>query len=57
MSELLTRYETLGPTVEIIGQYLDQARETLRSLPESDGRAGLFGVTKYLAWQTGMLSE
>jgi len=57
VSELLTRYETLGPTVEIIGQYLDQARETLRSLPESDGRAGLFGVTEYLAWQTGMLSE
>src|SRR6266571_5279016 len=56
VSELLTRYETLGPTVEIIGQYLDQARETLRSLPESDGRAGLFGVTEYLARQTGMLS-
>ena len=57
VSELLTRYETLGPTVEIIGQYLDQARETLRSLPESNGRAGLFGVTEYLAGQTGMLSE
>ncbi len=57
VSELLARYETLGPTVEIIGQYLDQARETLRSLPESDGRAGLFGVTEYLARQTGMLSE
>ena len=57
VSELLTRYETLGPTVEIIRQYLDQARETLRSLPESDGRAGLFGVTEYLARQTGMLSE
>jgi octaprenyl-diphosphate synthase len=57
VSELLGRYETLGPTVEIIEQYLAQARETLRSLPESDGRSGLFGVTEYLARQTGMLSE
>jgi octaprenyl-diphosphate synthase len=57
VSELLARYETLTPTVEIIEQYLDQARETLRSLPESDGRAGLIGVTEYLARQTGMLSE
>lgn len=57
MSELLVRYDTLGPTVEIIEQYLDQARETLLSLPESGGRAGLFGVTEYLARQTGALSE
>jgi octaprenyl-diphosphate synthase len=57
ISELLRRYETLGPTVEIIEQHLDQARTTLRLLPESDGRSGLFGMTEYLSRQTAVLSE
>jgi geranylgeranyl pyrophosphate synthase len=57
MTELLTRYETLVPSLEIIERYLTQARQSLKSLPESGGRAGLAGVTEYLARQTAALSE
>jgi octaprenyl-diphosphate synthase len=57
VSELLARYETLGPALEIIEQYLGQARQILLTLPESNGRAGLFGVTDYLSRQTDALSE
>jgi len=57
VTEMLARYETLEPTMEVIERYLDQARESLRLLPESSGRAGLFGVTEYLARQTATLSE
>ena len=57
MSELLGRYETLSPSLEIIERYLTQARQSLKSLPESEGRAGLSGVTEYLARQTAVLSE
>ena len=54
---LLARYQTLRPTVELIERYLGQACLSLRSLPESVGRAGLQGVTDYLAQQTAALSE
>ncbi len=57
VNELLARYETLQPSVDLIEKYLDQARQSLRALPESDGRAGLFGVTDYLAGQTATLSQ
>jgi octaprenyl-diphosphate synthase len=57
VSELLARYGTLEPTIDVIERYLDHARESLRALPESSGRAGLFGVTEYLARQTATLSE
>jgi octaprenyl-diphosphate synthase len=57
MTELLTRYETLGPSLEIIERYLTQARQSLKSLPESEGRASLASVTEYLARQTAVLSE
>ena len=57
VTELLIRYEALGPSRELIERYLAQARLSLRSLPESDGRAGLAGVTEYLARQTAALSE
>jgi octaprenyl-diphosphate synthase len=54
---LLARYQTLRPTLDLIERYLGQARQSLRSLPESVGRAGLLGVTDYLAQQTAALSE
>lgn len=53
----LRRHGTLKPTVDLIERYLVQARQSLRSLPESVGRAGLLGVTDYLAQQTAALSE
>jgi len=57
VGELLVRYETLRPSQEIIGQYLDRGRQVLRSLPESGGRDGLLGLTEYLARQTALLAE
>jgi octaprenyl-diphosphate synthase len=55
VSEMLTKHETLGPSVEIVHQYLDQARQSLLSMPASEGRAGLLGLIEYLAHQTATL--
>jgi octaprenyl-diphosphate synthase len=56
VSELLARYETFEPSQEVIARYLGQARKALRTLPESDGRAELFGLADFLAQQTGALA-
>ena len=53
---LLSRYETLAPSVESIHEHLERARQMLRGLPESHGRACLFGLTEYLARQTDALA-
>jgi octaprenyl-diphosphate synthase len=53
--ELLRRHETLGESVEIIGQYLEKARQALEVVPDSPGHAGLAGLAKYLAQQTESL--
>jgi octaprenyl-diphosphate synthase len=52
---LLARYEMLGPSLQIIGDYLAKARQTLRALPETEGRSGLQGLTEFLARQTEAL--
>jgi geranylgeranyl pyrophosphate synthase len=57
VNEFLSRHETLGPSQELIERYLGQARQKLRALSESEGRAGLFEVTEYLARLTASLSE
>ena len=57
LAELLAKYETLGASLEIIHQYLDKARQTLRALPASNGRAGLLGLTEYLARQADALGS
>lgn len=57
IKQALRRHETLKPTMDLIERYLAQARQSLRSLPESVGHAGLLGVTDYLAQQTAALSE
>jgi geranylgeranyl pyrophosphate synthase len=53
--ELLVKYQTFAPSLEVINRYLEQAREALRLLPESDGRAGLFKLADFLAQQTETL--
>jgi geranylgeranyl pyrophosphate synthase len=53
--ELLSKHETLSESLEIIHQYLDRARQHLRSLPASGNHAGLMGLTDYLARQTDTL--
>jgi octaprenyl-diphosphate synthase len=57
VSKLLRRYETFEPSARIVQQHLDKARQSLRSLPESNGRTGLFALTGYLARQTVALLE
>jgi octaprenyl-diphosphate synthase len=53
--ELLSKYETLNESSEIIHQYLKQARQALQGLPEAANRAGLIGLTQYLDRQTDAL--
>jgi len=52
---LLSHYDTLAPSVESIHHYLEKARQMLRGLRESHGRACLLSLTKYLARQTDAL--
>jgi octaprenyl-diphosphate synthase len=52
---LLSRYDTLAPSLESVHHYLEKARQMLRMLPESHGRACLLGLTEYLARQTDAL--
>jgi octaprenyl-diphosphate synthase len=56
VNELLARYETLEPSLAVIGRYLEEARRALKILPESGGRAGLLGLADYLAQQTDGLT-
>ncbi|MDB6125867.1 MAG: Polyprenyl synthetase [Pedosphaera sp.] len=52
---LLAKYETLNESLETIHQYLEQARQMLKTLPEPAKLAGLIGLTEYLARQTDNL--
>ena len=56
VNELLARYETFEPSLAVIGRYLEAARRALRPLAESAGRAGLAGLTDFLAQQTDTLA-
>ena len=56
VNELLAKYETFEPSLEVIAKYLEQARRALKILPESGGRAGLFGLADFLAQQTAVLT-
>jgi octaprenyl-diphosphate synthase len=53
--ELLGKHETLAESLEIIHQYLRQAREILNGLPQPANLAGLAGLVEYLARQTDNL--
>jgi octaprenyl-diphosphate synthase len=52
---LLSKYQTLAPSLKSVHNYLEIARQALRELPESLGRGNLLGVTEYLALQTDAL--
>jgi octaprenyl-diphosphate synthase len=56
VNEMLARYETFGPSQEVIVRYLEQARRALRALPDTGGRAGLAGLADFLAQQTDALA-
>lgn len=55
VAELLSKYQTLAPSLISVHQYLEAARHALCELPESRGRNSLLGVTEYLALQTDAL--
>ena len=46
---LLSKYETLAPSVETIRQYLERARQMVQMMAETPGRVYLLGLTDYLA--------
>jgi octaprenyl-diphosphate synthase len=55
MSQLLAQHDTLAASQEIVSQYLAEARQALPSMPVKEGRAGLLGLTDYLARRTHAL--
>jgi octaprenyl-diphosphate synthase len=56
VNEWLIKYETFEPSLQVVSRCLDEARRTLRVLPESDGRAGLMELTDFLAQQMDALA-
>jgi len=52
LTRLLTKYETLEASLEKMNQYLERSQRLLAALPVSEGRAGLFGLTEFLAAQS-----
>jgi octaprenyl-diphosphate synthase len=48
---LLAKYDALAASLEVIHQYLEQARRAVQVLPASNGRAGLEGLANYLSHQ------
>ncbi len=57
LAPLLAKYETLGASLAFMGEYLEKAQQALGSLPASNGRAGLLGLTEYLGRQTAGLGS
>ena len=55
MARLLAKYDTLGVSVGVMRQYLDQARQNLSGLRSSASRSSLLGLTDYLSRQTDAL--
>jgi len=52
---MITKYEAFPESRAVIQQYLSAAQEALALVPKSEGRAGLLGLTHYLAEQTEAL--
>ena len=57
LEKLLVKYEALQASLHIIHQYLTVARQSLRALPVSHGRAGLLDLAEYLARQADVLGS
>ena len=53
----LSKHQALGASQQTVHEYLLAAREAIRSLRESESRAGLFGLADYLAQQTDALAH
>lgn len=55
VQQLLMRYDALAASVESIQGCLERARQMIRSLPETEGRSSLLGLTDHFARQTDSL--
>ncbi|HEU6448298.1 MAG TPA: polyprenyl synthetase family protein [Verrucomicrobiae bacterium] len=53
---LLAKYETFEPSLEVVGNYLGQARTALNVLSKNNGSAGLSGLADFLAQQIETLA-
>ncbi len=53
--EFLAKHDALNESIEVIHQYLNQARELLKELPEAANLSGLGGLTQFLGRQTDAL--
>jgi len=56
VNELLLKYETFEPSLDVIVQYLEQARAALKVLPENAGRDSLLDFTEFLSQQIANLT-
>jgi octaprenyl-diphosphate synthase len=57
VSGLLAQYQTFKPSQEVIQRYLSEAREALTTVPASEGKTGLLGLTEFLQHQTQALAD
>jgi octaprenyl-diphosphate synthase len=55
--EMLDRYHTLAGSSEVLQELLQEARDALSALPESQSRQGLRGLADFLASQMATLTE
>jgi len=55
--ELLNRYQTLEASLEIIRQFLNEARAALSVVSARNGRESLVGLTEFLAGQAASLGN
>lgn len=53
--ELVEKYDAFAESRGVIRRYLDAARQSLAALAPTEGRAGLMGLTEFLAEQTEAL--
>lgn len=56
VNELLSKYETFEPSLEVVERYLEQARAALKILPKTNGSEGLLGLADFLAQQIETLA-
>jgi octaprenyl-diphosphate synthase len=56
INELLEKYGTFEPSLEVVGNYLDQARQALAILPKGPGRNDLANLADFLAQQIETLA-
>jgi len=57
LREALLSCDVLAASRQTVQEYLQEARESLRKLPESESRRGLFALTDFIGYQTEALGQ